>query len=107
MLNFVSSLSERRYLRTVFLDRPVRRDISRIEKWSRKCQRRMTLNNSMSITPSPPAKPRGKVRTWVSSRWKNPCCPGQLSVEINNLDRFTPPEGLAHHRCRESFFVTP
>jgi hypothetical protein len=32
MLNFGSSLPERRYLRTVFLDSPVRRDISRIEK---------------------------------------------------------------------------
>jgi hypothetical protein len=31
MLNFGSTLSERRYLRTVFLDSPVRRDISRIE----------------------------------------------------------------------------
>ena len=30
--NFGSALSERRYLRTVFLDSPVRRDISRIEK---------------------------------------------------------------------------
>jgi hypothetical protein len=29
--NFGSTLSERRYLRTVFLDSPVRRDISRIE----------------------------------------------------------------------------
>ena len=42
-------------LPTVFLDRPVRREISRIEKWSRRRQRRMTLNNSMSITPMPPA----------------------------------------------------
>ena len=33
--NFGSTLSERRYLRTVFRDRLVRRDISRIEKWSR------------------------------------------------------------------------
>jgi hypothetical protein len=31
-LNFGSTLSERRYLRTVFLDSPVRRDISQIEK---------------------------------------------------------------------------
>jgi hypothetical protein len=28
----------------------------------------------------------GKVRTWVSSRWKNPWRPGQFSVEINNLE---------------------
>jgi hypothetical protein len=33
--NFGSTLSERRYLRTVFRDSPVRRDISRIEKRSR------------------------------------------------------------------------
>src|ERR1700689_3714487 len=83
MLNFGSTVSERRYLRTVFLDRFVRRDISRIEKWSRKCQRRMTLNNSMSITPSPPGRAKG-VRfehgsvlggktwaAWVSSQWKS------------------------------------
>jgi hypothetical protein len=25
----------------------------------------------------------------ISSRWKNPCCPGQLSVEINTLCEFT------------------
>ena len=54
-LNLGSTMSERRYLRTVFLDRPVRREISLIEKWSRRRQRRMTLNNSMSITPMPPA----------------------------------------------------
>ena len=83
-LNFGSTLSERRYLRIVFRDSPVRRAISRIEKCSRNRQRRMTLNNSMSITPLSPAHSRGgKVRTWVNSRWKNPCCPGQLSVEIN------------------------
>jgi hypothetical protein len=34
-LNFGSTVSERRYLRMGFLDSPVRRDISRIEKWSR------------------------------------------------------------------------
>ena len=44
----------------------------------------MTLNNSMSITPMPPAKAKGRGRTWVSSRWKNPCRPGQFSVEINS-----------------------
>src|SRR6202453_4330019 len=83
MVNFGSSLSERRYLRTVFLDSPVRRDISLIEKWSRKCQRRMTLNNSMSITPSPPGHAKrvkfehgsvlgGKTRAArVSSQWKS------------------------------------
>jgi len=82
-LNLGSSLSERRYLRTVFLDSPVRRDISLIEKWSRKCQRRMTLNNSMSITPSPPGHAKGVSfehgsvlggktwAAWVSSQWKS------------------------------------
>jgi murein DD-endopeptidase MepM/ murein hydrolase activator NlpD len=29
----------------------------------------------------------GTVRTWVSSRWKNPCCPGQFLAEINNASR--------------------
>src|SRR3954466_9538125 len=64
MWNRGSTLSARRYLRTVFLERPVRRAISRIEKPSRWRQRRMTLNNSI---------------------WKNSRFPGQLSVEINNL----------------------
>ena len=32
-------------------DSPVRRSISRIGIPSRKCQRRITLNNAMSITP--------------------------------------------------------
>src|ERR1700722_510700 len=43
----------------------------------------MTLSNSMSITPSSPLGQGGRVRTWVSSRWKNPWRPGQFSVEIN------------------------
>jgi integrase/recombinase XerD len=46
--------------RTVFLDRPVRREISRIEKWSRWRQRQMTLNNSTLITPFSPALIAGK-----------------------------------------------
>ena len=41
-----------RYLRTVLRDKPVRRVISRIGTPSRKCQRRITLNNATSITPS-------------------------------------------------------
>jgi len=49
-LNRGFSLSARRYLRTLFFDRPVRRDISRIEKW-----RRMTLNNSILLAPFSPA----------------------------------------------------
>ena len=49
--NCGSTASERRYLRMVFRDNPVRRDISRIGIRSRKDQRRITLNKSMSITP--------------------------------------------------------
>ena len=55
----------------LIVDKPVRRAISRIEKWSRYRQRRMTLNNSMSITPKPPAVAQG-----VGSNM------GQFSVEI-------------------------
>src|SRR3974377_2030852 len=91
MLNFGSTLSERRHLRTVFLDNPVRRAISRIEKCCRYRQRRMTLNNSMSITPRSPAMPEGerfehgsvlggKTRAArVSSQWKS---------TINDLEDF-------------------
>ncbi len=47
-------------------------------------QRRMTLNNSMLITPSFPAlAAQGELRTWVNSRWKNPLELGHFSVEIN------------------------
>lgn len=46
-----SFASDRRYLRMVLRDNPVRREISRIGIPSRKAQRRMTLNNAMSITP--------------------------------------------------------
>ncbi|YBW38092.1 hypothetical protein ACMYR2_0585 [Nitrobacter sp. TKz-YC01] len=82
-LNRGSTLSARRYLRTVFLDRPVRREISRIEKWSRWRQRRMTLNNSMLITPFSPALIAGKrfqhgsnldgktSASRVNSQWKS------------------------------------
>src|SRR5208282_1365911 len=55
-----STLSERRYLRTVLRDSPVRRAISRIENCCRYRQRRMTLNNSMSITPRSPAMAEGE-----------------------------------------------
>jgi hypothetical protein len=50
-LNFGSTAPLRRYLRIVFLDKPVRRSISRMGIPSRKCQRLITLNNAMSITP--------------------------------------------------------
>lgn len=49
---------------------------------SRKRQRRITLNNAMSITPrSPDAKAREKVKTWVTSQWKLSPLRGQLSSE--------------------------
>ena len=56
----------------MFRDSPVRREISRIEKCSRKCQRRITLNNAMSITPYPLLK---------TSRGGSNM--GQFSVEIS------------------------
>jgi len=43
----------------VLRDKPVRRAISRIESWSRNAQRRITLNNAMSITPVTPAETAG------------------------------------------------
>ncbi len=60
-LNFGSTAPDRRYLRIVFRDSPVRREIARIEMPSRRAQRRMTPNNAMSITPYTPAVPsRGR-----------------------------------------------
>jgi hypothetical protein len=83
-LNFGSTVPARRYLRIVLRDKPVRRSISRIGIPSRKCQRRITLNNAMSITPkSPDQTAREKVRTWVTSQWKLVPLPGQISPEIN------------------------
>src|SRR5690606_33348792 len=70
----------------VFRDRPVRRAISRIENPSRKCQRRITLKNAMSNTPQSPAQnEQDSVQTWVSSQWKYPPIPGQISAAINSL----------------------
>src|SRR5690606_9356635 len=43
----------------VLRDNPVRRSISRIGTSSRKCQRRITLNNAMSITPMSPGQQPG------------------------------------------------
>src|SRR5690606_15852996 len=83
-----STSPDRRYLRIVFRDSPVRRAISRIECPSRRCQRRITLSNAMSITPKSPAiNQQGWVQTWVTSQWKNPSIPGQLSAEINTQTR--------------------
>jgi hypothetical protein len=84
-LNFGSTVPDRKYLRIVFRDSPVRRAISRIESWSRNAQRRITLNNAMSITPSTPAEnSQGGFRTWVKSQRKFLALPGQLSPEINS-----------------------
>jgi hypothetical protein len=58
-LNFGSTVPARRYLRIVLRDKPVRRSISRIGILSRKCQRRITLNNAMSF--------RGKIARWTDS----------------------------------------
>ena len=70
-LNAGSTTSPRKYLRIVFRDSPVLRAISRIESWSRSAQRRITLSNSMLITPVAPAEnSRGEVKTWVNSQWK-------------------------------------
>src|SRR3546814_9027551 len=56
-------MSARRYLRIVLRDKPVRRSISRIGTCCRKCQRRITLNNAMSITPeSSDQSARGKSK---------------------------------------------
>ena len=77
-LNFGSTASARRYLRIVLRDRPVRRAISRIGSFSRKCQRRITLNNrhvDHSCIPRR-ATARGKVQTWVNSQWKLCAPPG-------------------------------
>jgi hypothetical protein len=66
-----STTSERRYLRIVFRDKPVRREISSIDSRSRNAQRQITLNNSMLIGPMPPAEnSRGEVKTWINSQWK-------------------------------------
>ncbi|WP_244622017.1 alpha/beta hydrolase [Neomesorhizobium albiziae] len=62
----------------------MRRAISRIERSSRKRQRRITLSNAMSITPvSPAISQQGWVQTWVTSQWKNYLIQGQLLAEIN------------------------
>src|SRR5206468_6819204 len=83
VVKFGSTLSVRRYLRTVFLDSPVRRAISRIEKCCRNRQRRITLSSSMTITPRSLASVEGERfehgsvlsgKTWparVSSQWKS------------------------------------
>lgn len=82
-LNFGSTPPARRYLRMVFRDRLVLRQISRIDRCSRKCQRRITLSNAMSITPGPPLKTcEGRLKHGailngniglhrVSSQWKS------------------------------------
>src|SRR3569833_3899193 len=82
VLNFGSTLSARRYLRTVFLDSPVRRAISRIENCCRNRQRRMTRSSSMTITPRSLASVEGErfehgsvlggktSHAWDINQWK-------------------------------------
>jgi hypothetical protein len=46
----------------------------------------MMLKNAMSNTPFVPVLLRREsVQTWVTSQWKNPPLPGQISMEINTL----------------------
>jgi hypothetical protein len=101
-LNTGSTASDRRYLRMVFRDRPVRRAIARIDRCSRKCQRRITLNNAMSNTPAAPAqKAEASVRTWVNSQWQLHPKPGQLSVAINRTaaQPYDCPYAQCHRPC--------
>jgi len=66
ILNFGSTESDRRFLRMVFRDRPVRRAIFRIGRPSWQCQRRITLKNAMSNTPDSPAQSdQDGVQTWI------------------------------------------
>ena len=98
-LNFASTVSARRYLRIVLRDKPVRRSISRIGICCRKCQRRITLSNAMSITPGSPDKSaRGTIKTWVNSQWKFVPLPGQLSTEINSPRRLSRRQRSASRR---------
>ena len=62
-----------RYLRTVLRDRPVLLVISRIGIPSRKCHRRITLNNATSITPYFSCSHRLQGRLYV----------GQNSMQIS------------------------
>jgi hypothetical protein len=63
-----AEISPRRYFLIVLCDNAVRRSISRIGIPWRKCQRRITLNKSMLITPHPPTLSQGAVQTWVNSQ---------------------------------------
>ena len=54
---------------TVFRDRPVRRAISRIDRFSRNAMRRMMFKSPRWITPLPPvALSAGEGVTWLSSQ---------------------------------------
>lgn len=58
-----------RYFLVVLRDSPVRRTISWMGILSRNAQRRMTLKNPMSITPTTPDKScQGHASTWVKSQ---------------------------------------
>lgn len=83
-LNLGSTIPPRGDLRIVLRDKPVRRSISRIGISSRKCQRRITLNKAMSITPvSPDQAARGEGQNMGHFSVEIMPFPGQLSAEIN------------------------
>ncbi|MGE3366838.1 MAG: hypothetical protein AB7I34_25740, partial [Rhizobiaceae bacterium] len=57
---------------------------------------------------SPAINQQGWVQTWVTSRWKNPSIPGQLSTEINTdlfyrkiARRFTDKRGIPNDRAAD------
>ncbi|MBN9307763.1 hypothetical protein, partial [Devosia sp.] len=72
------------------------------------CQRRITLNNAMSITPQPPLKPRGARVThgsnldgkipayWVSSQWQS--TNGDLQVFLSVFAILRPHLSILHIR---------
>ena len=85
--NFGSTAPAARCLVTVFRDSPVRRAISRIDSFCRKCMRRMMFKSPMWITPLPPplsAQGEGShgsilsgsyATSRLSSRWKSTSLP--------------------------------
>jgi hypothetical protein len=55
----------------VLRDKPVRREISRIDSFSRKDMRRIMFKSPMCITPLLPVAQRAGGRvTWLNSQWK-------------------------------------
>src|SRR5690349_15376657 len=63
----------------VFLDSFVRREISRIETFSRKCQRRITLSSATSITPLLPlGRPNGTWKRVAQNSMKTTAISGSV-----------------------------